>query len=251
VASGVARRTLVILAGRWDDQAHALARRWAFADAVVLSPIDLSRRGWRYYPGNPRAHRAVIDDRPLDVREIGAVLVRLPCVSADELSHIRASDRAYVAEEMTAFLLAWLTELPCPVVNRPTASCLAGPAFRAEQWVQLASSCGIPCQPVRRHVRLNGSGEQPNQPAETTVTVVGRRQLGDPHAALAERAALVAAAAGTDVLTVTFDGADADARFVGAHLWPDTDRDDVADGLLEFLLADFHHAGARHLRVAS
>jgi hypothetical protein len=247
----VAERTLVILAGRWDEQAHTLARRWAFADAVVLSPIDLSRRGWRYYPGNPRAHRAVIGERPLDAREIGAVLVRLPCVSADELSHIRSSDRTYVAEEMTAFLLAWLTELRCPVVNRPTASCLAGPAFRDEQWVQLAWSCGIPCQPVRRHVRLNGSGDQPNQPAEVTVTVVGRRQLGDAHPALAERAALVAEAAGTDVLAVTFDSAHADARFVGAHLWPETDRDDVADSLLELLLADSRRARGRHLRVAS
>lgn len=245
----MANRPLVILAGTWDERARALAERWSGAGAVLLSPPDLSLQGWRLQPRNPGAFRAVIGARWLRASEIGSVLVRLPYVSADELPHIAPSDRAYVAEEMTAFLLAWLTELPCLVVNRPTPSCLAGPALRDEQWVRLASSRGIPCRPVLRRVRLDESREAPRTSVRTTVTVVGKRQLGEAHPSLTKHAACLATAAGVDVLAVHFDGADGDGRLVGADLWPDVDHNDVADNLLELLSDDSRPASARDLRA--
>jgi hypothetical protein len=45
---------------------------------------------------------------------------------------VDSSHRKYVAAEFNAFLLAWLSAQSCPVLNRPTASCLSGPNWQPE-----------------------------------------------------------------------------------------------------------------------
>ena len=71
------------------------------------------------------------------------MLTRVPAVFEDELTDIMFSDRSYVAAEMTAFLLFWLSRLRCPVLNEPTATCLAGRYWRREQWIDQAARAGI------------------------------------------------------------------------------------------------------------
>jgi len=61
-----------------------------------------------------------------------------------ELPHIDANDRDYVASEMTAFLAALISELPCMVLNRPAANSLWGPPFTAEYWWRAAARAGFP-----------------------------------------------------------------------------------------------------------
>jgi hypothetical protein len=173
-----------------------------------------------------------VDGRVVAVEEITGVLTRLPCVFDQELVEIVPGDRAYVAAEMTAFLLSWLSELKCPVLNRPTPTCLAGPYWRPERWAREAARSGIPVRPVHRRF---APGEPP--PAEgtmsgsSTVTVVGDRCLGAVEEAQAFQARRLADLAGIDLLSVSFHGAD----FLRADIWVDLAADGVADAIFGFL----------------
>ena len=118
---------IVVLASRHDRACGRLVADWA-GHASLLTCQDLSVRGWRYGPGGV-ADAAVLGGRLTRAGEIEGVLTRLPRVDQSELGHIVPGDRGYVAEEMTAFLAAWLSDLRCPVLNRPTATCLLGPVL--------------------------------------------------------------------------------------------------------------------------
>jgi hypothetical protein len=229
---------LVIFSTPGDVEARSLVERWAAHDAVLLTSEDLSAAGWRHrLPQRAADAAAVVGGRRVPAAEIDGVLTRWPSVFEQELGHIVAEDRAYVAAEMTAFLRSWLTELDCPVVNRPTAASLSGPTWRAEQWVHVAAGLGIPVRPVRRHVRLSARAE-PAPPAapHATVTVVGERALGAVDPLLAAHSRRLAAAAGVNLLAVHFSGPERDAELLSADPLPALDDGAVADALLELLL---------------
>src|SRR5712691_9521340 len=107
---------LVVLASRSDESARALVA-WAGHPVSLLTPADLSRAGWQYRSCCRHVGTAVIHGQVVPVGEIDGVLTRLPSVSENDLTDIAAEDRAYAAVEMSAFLLAWLAGLRCPVVN--------------------------------------------------------------------------------------------------------------------------------------
>ena len=75
--------------------------------------------------------------------ELQAVVTRRPAVVAEELAWIDPADRSYVAAEANAFLVAWLDAIPCRVVNRPTATSLAGPSWGPLQWAAAAGRAGV------------------------------------------------------------------------------------------------------------
>lgn len=237
---------VVILASQHDSGARSLAKCWAGHDAALLSPRDLSRPGWRHDLRWPQEGTAVIDGQRVAVREIEGVLTRWPAVFPQELLHILPEERSYVASEMTAFLRSWLTRLPCPIVNRPTAASLLGPSWRPEQWVHAAAQMGIPVHPVRR--RVANSTERPAATEirdQVTVTVVGRRCFGDAHPDLFAYARKLAAAAGVILLAVQFNTADADAVLESADLLPDLDNVDVTGAVLACLLRSHHTRNER------
>ena len=228
---------LLIFASRGDGTAGRLLDNWKDTDVALLAPAALSGGGWCYQPCG-RAGSITVDGRRLSLAEIDGVYVRLPCVVEEDLPHIVPEDRAYVAAEMTAFLLSWLNELPCPVVNRPTDACLCGPSWRSERWLQFASRRGIPVVPIHRHV-ANGNGGSPSNyrnSGDTTVTIVGDRWFGDCHGETGEVAVAMARAAGADVLAATFESAGPGARLTGAHVWPDVSSAPVATALRQLLL---------------
>ena len=165
------------------------------------------------------------------------VVIRLPGVLEQDLSHIVPSDRAYVAAEMNAFLRFWLRELRCPMLNRPRRNSLAGPQWRHEQWVYTAARLGIPVTPSHRHIALASACTDAAQapPEGPTVTVVGGQYFGAADQALARQARCLADAAGVDLLAVLFSGAEPGSRFVSANPWPDITPDDVADAIFEYL----------------
>jgi hypothetical protein len=222
---------IIILAGRYDVAAQRWAARWASHEVALLTPNDLSRAGWHHVIKAPAEGVAIVDGRPVRVAEISGVLVRLPGVYEQDLSHIVPADRSYVAAEMTAFLLSWLTTLPCPVLNRPTPTCLAGPFWRPEQWVYAAARAGIPVVPVRSRVP---SGVQPESISSTiglppgaeggiSVTVVGTRCIGGGSEALRRHASRLAHSIGAALLGVHFADEAPGTPFVGANLWPRLD----------------------------
>ena len=133
----------VVIASRTDAAAAHFA---AGAGSLVrmMTPADLSQRGWSLHLPGTGPSTAVIAGEPVASRTIAGVLTRLPAVTEHDLPHIIAADRAYVAVEMTAFLLAWLTSLSCPLVNRPSAQCLSGPYWREAQWIRAANRLKVP-----------------------------------------------------------------------------------------------------------
>jgi hypothetical protein len=227
---------VLVIADRSDTAAIGFAAA-AAPEVRVMTPADLSQPGWRLRLGDIAGSTAVIGGEVVAASAIAGVLTRLPGVAAHDLPHITASDRGYVAAEMTAFLLGWLTALTCPIVNRPTPQCLAGPAWRPERWVRVANRLGIPVKPVVRQAALAkpaAAGAFVSE-AATTITLVGRWHFGDADAALVRRSHALATAAGADLLAVQFDGSSADARFVGASLWVDLADRIIAGAVMELL----------------
>ena len=209
---------LLVLAGAADGAARGFVARQAAQGAVLLTPRDLSRPGWRLRVGDVAASVAVAGGRRIPGAGIKGVLTRLPAITPQDLPHIAREDRAYVAAEMTAFLLAFLSELGSLVANRPTPPCLCGPAWTATRWRQVARELGFPVEPVR----LSTAPEVPEAGRQGAfVTVLGDTCPGAPCPALAHAATALARAAGVEMLAVEFAHGGADAPVRCAHLLPD------------------------------
>jgi hypothetical protein len=245
---------LVILANCGNRSAQLLAERWSHLGARLLTPSDLSLEGWRVAYGTDdrrldRWSTAVVGGEVVPTDQITGVLTRLPVVFEHELMTVVPEDRAYVAAEMTAFLLAWLTQLPCPVLNRPTATGLSGPNWRRERWVAVAAQLAIPCRSVRRQTHAPGDGRRSGMgewdphlwgeveapPNAATVTVVGNRVIGNVHPSLRRSARRLAERAGAQLLAVRFEGAAEGARLIGVDPLPDLLPEEVADAMLDYL----------------
>lgn len=227
---------LLILASAWDQAAQALASRWVDDGARLLTPLDLSRKGWRWRLGATSGNSGVTQEGLLDPGAIRGVLTRLPCVYDREVPHIIAEDRVYVAAEMQAFLFAWLSGLRCPVLNRPSAFCLSGPPWRHEQWVSLAARIGLSVEPVRRVAALGSDYPNPMaaHPDPAVITIAGVEHVGLLDSVLTAQAFQLAAAAGVDLLTVFFSSARPDAKFIGVSLWPNIADPSIADLILRY-----------------
>jgi hypothetical protein len=225
----------VIIAGKQDQSARWLAERWSRFGAELLSPSDLSLPGWRHYVAVASGDTAVINRQAVPVEKITGVLTRLVCVSEHELMHIVPADRAYVAAEMTAFLLSWLSGLSCPLLNRPTPTCLSGCDWRSEQWIYLATLLGIPVITVRRHAKCPEEVSTSSSiDSFDTITVIGERCIGASDERQAAYARRLAAAAGVDLLAVHFRTVGGEPRLLTADPWPDITSAEVADGMLEY-----------------
>jgi hypothetical protein len=227
---------IVIVANRWDPTARTVASRWYPEDVGVLNAQDLSTAGWNQLLPVTGNSAAVIERKLVSHQEISGVLTRLPCIFATELTDIVPADRSYVAAEMTSFLLFWLSQLTCPMLNRPTPICLCGPYWRREKWLHAAAEAGIPVQPVRRLASMKtGFSEKGVLPVTTTLTVVGSRVFGESELCLHQQALRLARLAGVDLLSVDFSSRERGAYFVGANVSPDLSDHEIADAVLEFL----------------
>jgi hypothetical protein len=232
----VTRKKLVVVAGDWDLVARSFVQRHADRGACLMTPLDLSQAGWSYRVGSPSDSTAMIAGRPLRACDIAGVQTRLPCVTARDLPHIALADRAYVAEEMTAFLLAWLTELERPALNPPTPQCLTGPYWPQEKWVHTAAQLGIATAPSHRRIRLpqdSASVADPDRDG-AAVTIVGRREIGNVDRALSAAARRLADAARAALLVVRFSSREPGARFLGASHWADLGEPEIAEAVLQW-----------------
>jgi hypothetical protein len=230
-------RVVVVVASADDKVARAFTARHAADGARLFTPEDLSRVGWRHSLGDIATSAAVVAGRPLATRDIAGMVIRLPGVLEQDLSHIVPDDRAYVAAEMNAFLRFWLRELPCPMLNRPTPNGLAGPQWRHAQWVYAAARLGVPVLRSYRHIVFpRARSVEAEGPVEgTTVTIVGGQYVGAVDPVLAKQARRLADAAGVDLLAVRFTGPDPGSCLVSANPWPDITPVDVATAVLDYL----------------
>jgi hypothetical protein len=221
---------LIILASQHDQSCRELAAGWP-ADATLLTCADLSVAGWRYRPGG-EGGTSVLAGRPAEARQIDGVLTRLPYVTESELGGIVPEDRGYVAAEMTAFLAAWLTDLPCPVLNRPTPVCLTGPYLRKEKWITIATRLGIPVATAYRSVP--GLVNNDLWPDAITVNVIGRHCIGPADETLYRSAMALADAAAVDLLRVRFASGEAGSSFIEADYWVDVTDPEVSAAILGY-----------------
>ena len=233
---------LLILASQHDQAACMLAERWKDQDARIMTCRDLSTTGWRFYADRPHASTIAVGNQLADSSQIEGVLVRLPWIAEQELSHIRPADRLYAAAEMGAFLVAWLSNTEFPVINRPTPSCLMGPSWGREQWIHHAARIGM-------RVRETRSANLPESPCETkvavpcaTAAVIGEQCIGLVAPRLREQARRLAEIARVDLLTVRFSGPDEDAEFIEAFLSADVSQPELADSVLDCFRNTAFHA---------
>lgn len=237
---------IVVVADRQDETARALACRWAVQPIAIVTPGDLSVPGWQQADAMSRC-MVVANGKLIPQQEIAGVLTRLPWIFEHDVMHIVPEDRQYVAAEMAAFLLFWLSQLKCPVLNRPTPTGLSGPYWRQEQWVRLAAQIGIPVRPVcRRSWLAGGCGVGPSDHDPAIVHVVGSCSFGDVDPTLALQARRLAEAAGVAVMTVQFSSPQCGACFINADLFPDLSDGRVADAVLEYLQAGCDRHRERH-----
>lgn len=225
---------IVLLANRWDQIARGFASRWAAHNIRVLTSQDLSTIGWRQRVLATDQATAVVEKEIVPQNEITVVMTRIPCVVEEELLDIVPGDRSYVAAEMTAFLLFWLSSLKCRVINRPTPTCLSGPYWRQESWTRAAASADIPVERVCRHAGFPGSGPEPaTSRFLASVTVVGGHVFGETDLALHRQARRLADVAGVESLVVRFSSPERGARFVNADVYPDLSNEEIAIATLE------------------
>jgi len=221
---------IVIVASRHDVLSQALVERWQTHDARVLTPRDLSLSGWQFRPGDDRNGTAVIAGQAVPTAAICAVLTCLPGVWVGELLEIVPEDREYIATEMTAFLLAWLTSLGPRVHNRPTPTGLTGPFWRPERWVHVAAQAGIPTRPLHRYAAPNTAPPTPlPESGAAHVTVIGKQAVGQVDEVLKAQSRQLAVLAGVQLLTAHFDGPQAGARFTGADFTLNLASEEVVD----------------------
>ena len=207
----------VVLASRFDDGAAELANS-SGDSAVVLTPADLSERGWRFEPGDPARSTAIISGCPVPSAAITGVCTLLPRVMPHELPHIVEDDRAYVAAEMTAFLLSWLSSLPCPIVNRPRPGSLDGPAWSAFRW--------------RTEALRAGFEVSEDHTAAASLTLIGGECFGATDGKHTQAALRLATAANVHVLSIEFDR---HSRVISASPRPDLTFPPVAGAIRRLL----------------
>jgi hypothetical protein len=184
-----------------------------------------------------------VDGERFLVRELAGVLTRLPTIFPQELIEVTPQDRSYVAAEINAFLVAWLSALPIPVLNRATPACLSGPNWRHEQWVYAAAKAGIPITPARRSVPgIPYSALAPASDPPIVITVVGKKCVGPPDSILRAFARKLAIASSTELLSVRFSGRSRHATFLSASTVPDVASKEIEGAVLEH----FARSSRRH-----
>jgi hypothetical protein len=207
---------IVVVASCYDAYARSIVAHWEPGCATMLTAEDLCRPGWSVSVPRSGGGAAVIGGRIVRPNQISGILTLRPRIFAPELRAIHPDDRAYIAAELNAFLLEWLMRRSCPVLNRPSLSCLAGPNWRAEQWIHAAARLGVPVRTHRRHAR-NDCSQRAEEHAVEIISVYGRC-FGSDDPRLRSWNRRLAEAARTDLLCTRFSLAEGD--LLSAHSWP-------------------------------
>jgi hypothetical protein len=228
----------LILAHDHDIAARTLATRWG-AEARLLTVADLHRNGWGLEldpDGRVRTELADPAGKPLPIT---GVVNRLGVITPADLPQVHRQDRQYAAAELTAFLLAWLDACPAPVLNRPSAGSLNGPAWHPEQWAAAATSVGLRPDGVRRRIGLTAGTLRPEPVWDRMIGahVVGDDCFGEVHPVLARRLCELARLAGTPLLGAVVSGPGPGARVRDISAWPDVADPQVADAVANALRA--------------
>ncbi len=223
---------LLVLSSLYDQYttAGASLMRTKGTDVTVITCHDLAQPGWKLTLDDEPT--LVVGGKPVAAKDIQGIVTRISGVTAAELPFVHIEDRDYAASEMQAFLLALLTTLKCPVLNRPHPGCLNGPPWIAEQWTACAARAGVAVRPLVRRAYAGGLALAPVEAADRRVVhVVGDDAIGDAPAAVRKAAVAVAKAAGVDLLRAGFDLRGKTPVFLDADPWVDISDKSVAEAI--------------------
>jgi hypothetical protein len=137
---------MVLLLGSTEDLClravrDALAARGANGEISASPFAQPVRTSWTF-GGASVANRVSLESRDL---EIEGVLVRgRGTYAPDEPTQWWPEDLAYLRSEAEAALLAWLTALPCRVIDRQPAWLWYGMRHPVIAWGSLLRSCDLP-----------------------------------------------------------------------------------------------------------
>jgi hypothetical protein len=202
---------ILIVASIADCEATAFAGDCGGA-ASVLTCNDLIRRPARLHHPNFLDSTITTSQGTVGMGEIKAVLNLLPAVMPNELTAYAPEERTYQAAEMRALLVFFLSQLPCPVINRPTPLHVNGGVQNPPAWLAMAHRAGIPAARLEAGCR--------NAPPIEVVSLGGRLVKHSGTAAdrytreLAHRCHV-------DYLRATYQEVDSEIRFVGGDSYPD------------------------------
>jgi hypothetical protein len=155
----------------------------------LVTPRDLSREGWCHHVSGGGDDTLPISGERVPARAIASIVTRIAAVTPLDLPHIVEADREYVSAEMTSFLLAFLTSLECPVINRPSAGSLMGPSWSPPRWRAAATRAGFTVTTL-------------GPSAGDRVFVIGDRCLGAPSDSVARAARALASIADVELLAL-------------------------------------------------
>jgi hypothetical protein len=223
---------IVVIASELDDTARDATADWPGQKTVLLTPADFFCRGWRATAGKTDDWSIVADNKVYSVRSISGIITLLPRISAGELFDVEPDERSYAAAEASAFALFFLTEAPCPVVNRPTPDCLTGPNWRPEQWMRAGFEAGIR---TKESKRTNRALPREIVAADcTSVTVLAGKCLEDTSEGCLPAVQKLAELAQVIFLKVYFTCERGQSFFAKAELTPDLSRAKIRSALSEY-----------------
>lgn len=228
---------ILIFSSSYDQSAHQLAKRWESYGAVLVTPSDLTVAGWRYYQNNIASSTINSSGKLIPINTIAGVITRLEGIYEQELKHIVAKDRTYVAAEITAFLMAFLTEITCPVLNRPSTLSLCGPSWRQEKWLHMAAKLEIQSVPFYRTSSSKALLSE-YLPHAISVTVIGNKHFGSFDYLLVKQTRSLAEAAGVDLLVAYFTKPENGSLFITASSWVDVLDGNISNAILDYMVTD-------------
>lgn len=227
---------ILVMAARGDAMARSFVSRHS-AQSILLSPADLTLGGWQYRPGHAADLTLVASGKSMHASDVTGILNRITWVIAGELEDVKAEDRSYAAVEMTAFLISWLSEAPCRVLNRPATAGQSGAGWSPERWVATAAQLRVPVRPALRHATRQP--ETPLPPLShdhcVSVTVVGDCCIGEVDQSLHEHARSLSRASRLNLLALHYSHHQSGA-FLHADVQPDIEPgSEVEDSIVNYL----------------
>lgn len=125
----------------------AKLRRRHGVDAQIITPQELVYApDMQHLLDGPEVYSAVTlkTHGMLDSASITGLVNRVDFLPDAHLVTVSPTDRTYMQQELLAIWSSWISALPCPVINRPTATSMVGPVYHPAIWHHYAAAVGLP-----------------------------------------------------------------------------------------------------------
>jgi hypothetical protein len=231
---------ILVLSSIIDEAAAAFARELASdATASLITCTDLACAALNLHHPTFDASTITVTGETISVGRLAGVVNLLPVVLPDELIFYDEAEREYQAAEIHALLTFFLSSLPCPVINRATATSLTGPFHNPLGWRQLARSLGIAVSRIA--MRSDAFANPFTVPADggsIEVECLGNRVIA-PSGTVADAQTLTLARhGGVEYLRAVYvRDASGDVRYLTAHTTPDVKSPPTRGAIADYFAA--------------